>query len=129
MPIFSIIYNLLNSHLADKFFPEYFCKGKLSTETKSVICNKVSGLMINKLCQVSRNSFDSIFVSAFLGLKITAMYSNYYYIEHCNLQILLSYQFQEYSFFYLLHILNFLKLVFVLSFCISICIVFLGKIS
>lgn len=88
MPIFSIIYNLLNSHLADKFFPEYFCKGKLSTETKSVICNKVSGLMINKLCQVSRNSFDSIFVSAFLGLKITAMYSNYYYIMNAIIGIM-----------------------------------------
>ena len=36
--------------------------------------------MIQKLCAVSRNAFDSIFISMFLGLTQIAVYNNYYYI-------------------------------------------------
>ena len=36
--------------------------------------------MVGKVCMVSRNSFDSIFLSMFLGLKTVAIYGNYYYI-------------------------------------------------
>ena len=54
--------------------------GKLSTAIKAEIKEKVSGLMLQKLCYVSRNAFDSIFISAFLGLTEIAIYNNYYYI-------------------------------------------------
>ena len=36
--------------------------------------------MVGKVCMVSRNSFDSIFLSMFLGLQTVAIYGNYYYI-------------------------------------------------
>ncbi|UKI56601.1 MAG: hypothetical protein L6V90_05595 [Treponema succinifaciens] len=58
-------------------FPEYSCKGKLDISVKKDIRKKVAGLMISKLAQTSRNSFDSIFISAFLGLAMTTIYSNY----------------------------------------------------
>ena len=38
------------------------------------------GLTINKISQVFRNSFDSIIISAFIGLVCLAQYQNYYYI-------------------------------------------------
>ena len=37
-------------------------------------------MMITKVAMVSRNAFDSIIVSAFLGLTSVAIYNNYYYI-------------------------------------------------
>lgn len=36
--------------------------------------------MVSKLCFMTRNSFDSIFVSAFISLTMTTIYNNYYYI-------------------------------------------------
>ena len=36
--------------------------------------------MINKIAYASRNAFDSVVISSFLGLEIVAIYNNYYYI-------------------------------------------------
>jgi O-antigen/teichoic acid export membrane protein len=41
---------------------------------------QVGGLMINKICDTFRNSFDSLVISSFIGLTATAIYGNYYYI-------------------------------------------------
>ena len=45
--------------------------------------------MIGKLCLISRNSFDCIFLSMFLGLQTVTIYGNYYYIMHAINGILL----------------------------------------
>ena len=45
--------------------------------------------MIQKLCAVSRNAFDSIFISVFLGLTQIAIYNNYYYIMNSVVGFLL----------------------------------------
>lgn len=76
----SIFINVCTEIATRKLFPNIFCKGVLNKEIKDEIKIKVKGLLINKLCQTSRNSFDSIFISAFLGLTQTAIYNNYYYI-------------------------------------------------
>jgi O-antigen/teichoic acid export membrane protein len=88
LPAFTIINNLRTAIIAKKMFPQYKAKGKLSKEVKADIKEKVSGLMINKVCQVSRNAFDSIFISMFLGLTETAMYNNYYYIMNSIVAIM-----------------------------------------
>lgn len=44
------------------------------------IKTRVTGLMISKISSVSRNAFDSIIVSAFLGLTMVGIYNNYFYI-------------------------------------------------
>lgn len=80
MPIFTLINNLFLSYIVDRKYPFIKCAGVVSKDKKKEIKTKVIGLFINKLCQTTRNSFDSIFVSAFLGLRINAMYNNYYYI-------------------------------------------------
>lgn len=80
MPLFTIVNNLLLSFIVDKAFPTIKCSGQISKETKKEIKVKLTGLMINKICQITRNSFDSICISAFLGLTVTAMYNNYYYV-------------------------------------------------
>lgn len=77
MPIFTILNNVMVGIETKRMFPEYSCKGKLDISVKKDIRKKVAGLMISKLAQTSRNSFDSIFISTFLGLAMTTIYSNY----------------------------------------------------
>ena len=76
----SIISSVFTEIASRKLFPDVVCHGKLNETVKSEIKKKVKGLLVNKLCQTSRNAFDSIVVSAFFGLKLTAMYNNYFYI-------------------------------------------------
>lgn len=82
MPFFTILNNLFISVEVKKRFPQYICRGEISTEMKGDMRKKVSGLMLQRVCAATRNTMDNIFISAFLGLSITAMYSNYYYIKH-----------------------------------------------
>ena len=63
-----------------KMYPNIKCKGSLRAEAKVKIKYQIAGLSISKLCITTRNTFDNIFISAFLGLVSTTIYSNYYYI-------------------------------------------------
>lgn len=80
MPICTVLNNLISAYIVKKEFPEYSCDGILDKNVKDNIKQNVLGLIINKVCSTSRNSFDSIFISAFLGLTASAIYSNYFYI-------------------------------------------------
>lgn len=80
MPVFTIVENLLIARRAKKMFPQYPPRGDLENKKKAEIQEKVKGLLISNICGVSRNSFDSIFISMFLGLTEIAIYNNYYYI-------------------------------------------------
>ena len=88
MPLFTLVNNIINAIWVKKLFPQYSCRGKVKPEIIKNIKTNVAGLMVNKLCSTSRNSFDSIFVSAFLGLTMTAIYNNYYYIFSAVVQVM-----------------------------------------
>ena len=89
MPICTILNNILNYYKVNKLYPEFKCEGKIRKREISNIKKQVPGLMINKLCYISRNSFDNIFITAFIGLKASAMYGNYYYIMNAIVAVLL----------------------------------------
>lgn len=78
--ITSIINNILIGCIANKEFPEYKCYGKINLSDKNQIKKQVGGLMLGKLCDISRNSFDSIVLSTYFGLTTVAIYNNYYFI-------------------------------------------------
>ncbi len=80
MPISTVVYSLLCARRTGKQYPAYTGGGRLDPEKYRGIRQQVIGLTIRKLAVLSRNSFDSIFISAFLGLTATAIYTNYYYI-------------------------------------------------
>lgn len=80
MPVFTILNNFRISIIVNKMFPMHKPVGKLSKKYRTEIKEKIKGLIIFKLCYVSRNAFDSIFISYFLGLVDIAIYNNYYYI-------------------------------------------------
>ncbi len=78
--LITICNNIILSIITDKKYKDYKCSGDVDSTTKREIKKSVTGLMIHKLCATTRNSFDSIFISAFLGLEMVAIYSNYYSI-------------------------------------------------
>lgn len=80
IPFSTIVNNVWIAYQARRMFPQYFCYGILSKATKDDIKLRVGGTVISKLCKVSRNSLDNVCTSFFLGLTMTAIYNNYYYI-------------------------------------------------
>lgn len=88
MPISTFAQNVLLGRCVKKMFPYIRCRGQLNKAVVKDIKYRIRGLFVNKLCAVSRNAFDSIFISAFLGLTMTAIYNNYYYVMSAVLVVL-----------------------------------------
>ncbi|MDE7324480.1 MAG: hypothetical protein K2N73_17540 [Lachnospiraceae bacterium] len=80
MPACTCLNNIINSIIVKKMYPRLICKGLLSAEIKNQIKEKVLGLAVYQLCSASRNTFDSIFISKFLNISLTAIYANYLYV-------------------------------------------------
>lgn len=78
--IFSLLNNVVVSIIVHRVYPDIVLKGQLSSQIKINIKNKVSSLFIGKVCGLTRNTFDSIFSSLYLGIEITAVYTNYFTI-------------------------------------------------
>lgn len=78
--IATVLNNIMVSVTVDRMYPELKCRGTVGQSLLADIKKKVSGLLIGKISSVTRNSFDSIFMSAFLGLIQAAIYSNYYFV-------------------------------------------------
>lgn len=82
MPVATAAENLYVAWLTQKRFPQYVCRGHLDHNSRRDISRRIGGLMIQNVCQVSRNSFDSIIISAYLGLAQVTIYGNYYTIMY-----------------------------------------------
>ncbi|MBQ9233717.1 MAG: polysaccharide biosynthesis protein, partial [Lachnospiraceae bacterium] len=80
VPISSIIYSSLCAYKSKQIFGQYYEDGEIDDQTKKDIKKQVAGLMVRKIASYSRDAFDSMFVSAYLGLKAVAIYGNYYYV-------------------------------------------------
>lgn len=80
LPISTIMINVIKARFVRKYYPQYICGGELNNEYAKSIKKNVLGAMVLKICGVCRNSFDSIILSAFIGLVILAKYQNYYFI-------------------------------------------------
>lgn len=80
VPFCSIASNIITAIFANKIYPEYQSKGSLDKEIVSSIISKIKALFIVKIGNIVLNSVDSIVISAFLGLTVLGLYSNYYYV-------------------------------------------------
>lgn len=88
MPACTCLNNVINAFIVKKMYPRLVCKGLLSPEIKAQIKEKVFGLAVYQLCSASRNTFDSIFISRFLNISLTAIYANYLYVTVALLSFL-----------------------------------------
>lgn len=80
LPLTTIINDIIIHVVVKKNYPQYYACGDLNDTVKMKIKEQVSGLMIIKIAALTRNSFDNIIMSSFIGLTIVGFYGNYYYI-------------------------------------------------
>ncbi len=88
LPIFTLISNIFVAVVTKKIYPEYICTQNLSHKDIYSIITQVKGLLIGKIATISRNSFDTIIISIFLGLVEAGIYSNYYYVFSSVLRLI-----------------------------------------
>lgn len=80
IPLIQVCQNIAYWVVSRKMFPQYRCEGRLPADTIRDITKRVTGLFLFRLSHVLRSSFDSIILSAFLGLDVLAKYQNYFLI-------------------------------------------------
>ncbi|MCH5342438.1 MAG: hypothetical protein J1E64_00255 [Acetatifactor sp.] len=80
VPAISIANNIITNVLSKKYYPQYRPLGKVPDDILKDVKEKVSGTVVSKFCGMTRNTFDSIIISSFLGLTTVAIYGNYFYI-------------------------------------------------
>ncbi len=79
MPFFTILSNLWTAFAVHRMYPQYHCEGEPDQRRTDEIRTRVSGAFLSHICGETRNSFDTICLSAFRGLSVAAVYGNYYY--------------------------------------------------
>ena len=84
---FTIARNLLVCWAVNLRFPQYKCSGSISKEQVTALKPRVYGILIAKLRWISRNGIDSICITSFLGLTMTAIYSNYMCIHNAVISL------------------------------------------
>ncbi|WP_297963018.1 lipopolysaccharide biosynthesis protein [uncultured Anaerovibrio sp.] len=72
--------NVFTAYISKKKYPEYRCEGEINSVAKKDILKKVKGLLICNISGVTYNTFDSIIISAYIGLSSVAIYNNYFVI-------------------------------------------------
>ena len=72
--------NLLANHYVRTYYPQFDPHGSLTRGERRAIGEKIKGLIYYKIGGVIVSSADSIVISAFLGLTISGIYGNYYYV-------------------------------------------------
>ena len=79
--LFTLLRNLVISCVVDRRFPQYVCRGDISEEQFRELKLLVGGLALSKFRGASRHAIDSICITAFVSLTMTAVYSNYFLIH------------------------------------------------
>ncbi len=67
---------------AKKDYAEIQCEGQLSADFMKGFKKRIAAIILSKIRNISRNAFDSIIISSFLGLTILAKYQNYYQVMY-----------------------------------------------
>lgn len=76
----TIFSNFLIQKSTKARYPNIVCQKNLKLKVPEEMKKRTKALMIDRLCNTFRNSFDSIVISSFFGLVETTVYGNYYYI-------------------------------------------------
>lgn len=88
LPISTLLMNFAYEKVSNTLFPNISCKGEVGKELKIKIKKRVIGIMLYKFSSTTRTSFDSVIISAFLGLVILTQYQNYFMLISSVLGVL-----------------------------------------
>lgn len=83
-----VLSNLFVEFRSRKLFPQLQCRGKISKARKKELSRLIKGIIISKITVVTRNGFDNIFTSLFVGLTATAIYNNYFAVYNALFSLL-----------------------------------------
>ena len=75
-----ILNNILTAILASRMYPAYHARGTIQKNERKTINHRIRDLFSARVATVIVYSSDTIVISAFLGLKVLAIYQNYYYL-------------------------------------------------
>lgn len=81
-----VLNTILPAIAGRRYYPEVFEKEEIQAEYnprpgfRREFSTRIAFIALAKIRNISRNSFDSIVISSFLGLSVLAMYQNYYQI-------------------------------------------------
>lgn len=78
--ITQVLNNILSAAFAKKMYPQYCARGTLPKDERKAINRNIRDLFTAKVGTVIVYSSDNIVISAFLGLRMLAIYQNYYYL-------------------------------------------------
>lgn len=76
----SVANNIMADYYIRKHYPQYKASGSITKDERNSIADKIKGLLFYKIGGVILTSVDSIVISMFLGLNISGIYGNYYYV-------------------------------------------------
>ena len=79
-PIFTVFGNIVRAVIVEKKYPQYICKGEVPKAQRKEIYKKTIALASHKIGNTISTSFDSMVVSAFLGLRSVGIFGNYNYV-------------------------------------------------
>ena len=77
---FQILTNVITAVIVSSMFPQYSPVGVVDEQKKKAIHGRIRDLFLAKIAGTIVNSSDTLVISAFLGLRVLAIYQNYYYI-------------------------------------------------
>lgn len=76
----TVLSNLLIQVETTKRYPDLICNSHQKLKLPDDLKKQTGALLIGRICDTCRNSFDSIIISMLFGLIMTTIYGNYYYI-------------------------------------------------
>jgi O-antigen/teichoic acid export membrane protein len=79
--LITVATNMVRAVNAKKLYPHIQCNGQLSKEDRIEIKVNVGALFLQKVGGTVSLSFDTMVISAFLGITMVALYGNYYLIS------------------------------------------------
>lgn len=80
LPLSTVAINIFYEVATKKLYPDIKCRGVVDNTLKGKIKKRVIGIMLYKFSSTTRTSFDSVIISAFLGLVLLTQYQNYFMI-------------------------------------------------
>lgn len=75
-----VLNNAITGLVTLKMYPQYKPRGKLTAEKIKQVNQRVRDIFTGKLGAVVLKQADTIVISSFLGLRVLAIYQNYYFI-------------------------------------------------
>lgn len=77
LPLCTLFANIMRNEIAKRKYPDYIPRGSIPRTVIADLKRDIFSVAVYKLRDLSRDAFDSVVISAFLGLIVLSNYQNY----------------------------------------------------